>query len=168
MNIHSTEARAACDWTLYFWHMSIKDLKLVYAFSVCYWDPPVTINDLSDPWISLSLQVDIWQFRHLWISRCTNASRAFCGSCWYRQYSTSCGQDSADVSGDRQSSLPILQTLLAAHFLRSRNGHKSIIRDLLDLVSQVDSSELSAVHMSDPEIWNTVFNLVTKPPSPAI
>jgi len=37
-------------------------------------------------WISPSLQIDVCKFGHLWIPRCTNASRAFCGSHWYRLY----------------------------------------------------------------------------------
>ena len=67
-----------------------------------------------------------------------------------------------------------LQNLPAARFLRSRNSHKSILRDLFDLGSQADSGDFDVKSViplleqvigsaSDLEIWNTVFTLVTPP-----
>ncbi|KAI9783266.1 MAG: hypothetical protein M1839_004106 [Geoglossum umbratile] len=67
-----------------------------------------------------------------------------------------------------------LQNLPAARFLRSRNGHKSILRDLFDLGSQADSGDFDVKSVipllegviggvSDLEIWNTVFTLVAPP-----
>ena len=67
-----------------------------------------------------------------------------------------------------------LQNLPAARFLRSRNGHKSILWDLFDLGSQADSGDFDVKSVipllerviggvSDLEIWNTVFTLVAPP-----